>query len=58
MNKYKQFLEILDDVDSAVFGGDVLNDGELREEFRQCLIRWSKQVEIIQSVDDGDTERT
>ena len=46
MDKYEQFLKTLDDVDSAVFGGDMLWDTKIREKFMRYMVTWTKESEI------------
>ena len=41
----KYMLEIIDEIDAAMFTGDMFNDRENLDEFEEFLERWKKQLD-------------
>lgn len=37
----------IDDVDAAVFSGDIFHDEEARVEFRKYLERWTREMDAL-----------
>lgn len=37
----------IDDVDAAVFSGDIFHDEENRKRFRKMLERWTKEMDAL-----------
>jgi hypothetical protein len=37
----------LDDVDAAVFSGDIMHDEDNRKKFRALLERWTREMDVL-----------
>lgn len=51
MDYYEAYVRLetgaIDDVDAAVFSGDVFHDEENRKRFRKMLERWTKEMDVL-----------
>jgi DNA repair exonuclease SbcCD nuclease subunit len=51
MDYYEAYVRLemgaIDDVDAAVFSGDVFHDEENRKRFRKMLERWTKEMDAL-----------
>ena len=51
MDSYEAYVRLemgaIDDVDAAVFSGDIFHDEENRKRFRKMLERWTKEMDAL-----------
>ena len=51
MDYYEAYVRLemgaIDDVDAAVFSGDIFHDEENRKRFRKMLERWTKEMDVL-----------
>lgn len=51
MDYYEAYVRLetgaIDDVDAAVFSGDIFHDEENRKRFRKMLERWTKEMDAL-----------
>jgi hypothetical protein len=51
MDYYEAYVRLemgaIDDVDAAVFSGDIVHDEENRKRFRKMLERWTKEMDAL-----------
>jgi hypothetical protein len=51
MDYYEAYVRLemgaIDDVDAAVFNGDIFHDEENRKRFRKILERWTKEMDVL-----------
>lgn len=51
MDYYEAYVRLevgaIDDVDAAVFSGDIFHDEENRKRFRKMLERWTREMDAL-----------
>jgi DNA repair exonuclease SbcCD nuclease subunit len=51
MDYYEAYVRLemgaIDDVDAAIFSGDIFHDEENRKRFRKILERWTKEMDVL-----------